>query len=189
LSRKLAGYVVKNDETADYEVIQYGFELLLQEYITLIAALALSIPFGLFLSVLLAILVFSPCRVIMGGAHAQTRLICISTYFVLIYGSCIGARFITLPLFAYIALYIVCIILAIAYVPADTQEMPYIGDKTKRKLFACACLTVYYAIALLIRGRFPSYAVIIALLTTIVAVFTHPIIYRLYGCEKSSEAL
>ena len=189
LSQKLANYVTKNDDSADFEILAYGYDLMFQEIGVVLITLLIALPFGLFSPVLLSILSYNIVRRYAGGTHAKHRAACIITSVLTMFGPAylFTKLEVPLPLPMILLLYVYSAVLLILYAPADTEIKP-IRDPQKRKRAKYSgvfTLTVCTLLAILLREKWSSYAGILTVVPTIVSSLTHPLAYKLYGCEKS----
>lgn len=190
-AEKTATYIVKNDPSADYEILIYGYDVLYQEIGVTILTLALSLPFGLFFHVALSLTLYNILRLYAGGIHANHRGVCVITSILIMFGPAVlfGKFGLHLSFAALHALYIFDLVLLLLYAPADTEVKPIQDAPTRKrlKLIAIAWLTVFYIVSLRLQGRFPDYSAVLATIPFLVCCFIHPLAYRLYGCKKSKK--
>jgi accessory gene regulator B len=191
LAGKTAAYIVKNDPSADYEVLEYGYDILFQEISVTILTLLLALPFGLFVHVAISLATYNVLRLYAGGLHAKHRIVCIVTSIVIMFGpSVLFAKLgVSLPIAAILALYLLNLVLLLLYAPADTEAKPIQDRQTRKrmKMASVSWLTIIYCLALILHGRFPDYSAVLAAMPFIVCCFAHPLAYWLYGCKKSKK--
>jgi len=169
------------------EQIEYGLYMAFSDVLKVLLLVLLSIPFGLFGKVLVAILSFGMLRVFLGGIHSKSEIACIITYFIIVYGS-VGLSLV-INSFSYLNLIVfpVAIILAFMYAPADMPCKPIASRKHRKKLRICGLTEL--AIMFIITFTVPNvYSNIISINTLITAVMLTPLVYKLTG-NKLSNAL
>lgn len=191
LSEMTAQYIVRDDAAADYEILAYGYELIYQEIVIILLSLLLALPFGLLPHVLTGICTFHLLRKYAGGSHAAHRIVCTIVSTAIVYGPSFffvktGVR---LSFAVYMVMFAVDLLLLLLYAPADTEVKPVqtIEKRNYLKRASIFVLIALFVAACLLSGRFPQYAAIIAVTATLVCLFTHPLIYRLLGCKKSTS--
>ena len=191
LSGKIAAYIVKNDDTADYEELAYGYEVLLHDALVVLALLLIAVPFGLALHVIFLLVVYHLLRGFAGGAHAKSGVVCKVTSVVFLYGiAFLSAKTaLRIPVYAIVPLYVLDAALLLLYAPADTEVMPIRnpGVRKSLKIKSVICLSACFGAALLTGSRWASIASILVLTPTLACCFTHPAAYWLYGCKKSNQ--
>ncbi|MDL2234409.1 accessory gene regulator B family protein [Ruminococcaceae bacterium OttesenSCG-928-L11] len=193
LSGKIAAYVVKHDEEADYDVVAYGYETLLHDVLTTALMVIAAIPFGIFFQVAAALLAYHLLRNYCGGAHAKSSIVCTVTSIILLYGMpfLVVRTALKLPIPLIAVLLAVNLLLLWRYAPADTEEMPIRREDVRRQLriksMLCAVLLFIAAVALW--WVWPSVSASIALSATVASLMTHPVVYFLYRCKKSVPEL
>lgn len=193
LSEKIARYIANNDESADFEVLVYGYDVLLQEVFVFLITLILALPFGLFFHVLIALVSYNLLRRYAGGVHAKYRTACITSSVAIMFGPAVlfGKLGYFIPFAVMPGLFVFSLALLLLYAPADTEMKPVRTPSKRRSMKTCAAvlLTAYFTAALLLVDRFPAQSSVLAVTATIVSCFTHPWAYKIYGCEKSKNSM
>ncbi|MCL2856920.1 MAG: accessory gene regulator B family protein [Oscillospiraceae bacterium] len=182
----MAEFVVKNDDSANREVLAYGFGLIVSSMMTYIVVLGSAFILGVIYEVLIAILVFSVMRLTIGGSHANSRIVCFIVYSSVLYSSVFLSSILNLNVFAIAALYIVNVMLLVVYAPADTAQQPIVKGKLTRKVLGLIFTSLFFGFALLIPGR-QTEANILLLMATFTCVSLHPLVYRVSGCKTSKQ--
>lgn len=189
LSNKIASQVAESDVTADQEIIAYGFEILLQEAGIVVIAALIALLFGLLPYVLAALVSYNLIRQFSGGAHSASRAVCMIFSVFLLYGiSFLSARTgLSIPLAVVFLLYVFNVSLLLLYAPADTEIKPIQEPETRKKLkaSAIASVTLCFLVAVLTKSRWEGISNVLLLIPTLATCTTHPIAYKLFGCEKS----
>lgn len=190
LAYKLADYVVANDPEADREMLAYGFDLFLQEAVTVALAVLIALPLGIPIEVLLAYAVYQFMRRHAGGPHAKSHLGCVVTSLVILFGPglIVTQLALRLPILAMPFFYGVDLTMIILYAPGDTDVMPIEGADKRRRLRRLAGieLTVLFGISLLCWSWFPGWSQVIVWVATIVCLLLHPWGYKIFGCRRSA---
>ena len=187
LANKTAFYLAKDCETADEEVLAYGYYLLYQEWLVRICALLIALPFGLFFHVFTSIIVFNLIRQCAMGAHAKYPIVCRIFTYTIWFGPAILSEFVHLRLSSihYIALYIFGAVLLFLYAPAETdvKKVPNPQKRKRLKLEAIAWLTLLFFIAAFIQGLLPVKSVVIVVTALMACCMVHPWMYWINGFD------
>lgn len=181
----MADYVVKNDETADQEILAYGFQLLLMAFVSYAVVLSSAYLFGVFREMLIAIGAYILMRITVGGCHANSRIVCLITYSGILYSSILLAGILTLSWHVVLLLYLVNITLLILYAPGDTVQQPMIQNRLARKIFGLFFLSCLFALSLLLQDMRMETNILL-LVSTATCILLHPYIYKIYKCERSA---
>lgn len=149
------------------EVIQYGLELIIGEFPKIILLFVLSFLLGIGWYVLFAFIAIAPYRGMSGGFHLHTHLGCILTTNIFYIGNVLISKYLFLDnieKYILIALsYIFGILMISMYAPADTENVPIISKKERKrkKILSYIVLTILLSAAILIQDRILSNILII----------------------------
>jgi len=186
LANKTAEYIADGDETADVEVIRYGYYLVYQEWIVNIAFALVALPFGLFFHALAAVLSVRLIRSRAGGTHARHSYVCRITSFVIVFLPIILAVAFPVVLSPLVfLLYPLGFAALFVYAPAETNYKK-VNDPKERKSLKVGALvnfSVLFLIAAALWSWFPeiSFAIVGATIFACTAVL--PVMYRVYGFD------
>jgi len=190
LSEKTAQYLAKDDESADVEVLTYGYYIFYQQWLVALLILLLSLPFGLFFPVLASLVTSMVLRGCVCGTHATHPLICKITAFVLAFAPAILAEFfdLRLGLFVLVAMYLFSIVLLIKYAPGDTDVKKVPANKRKRmKIESIIWVSLFFLAAIILQDIFPAVAFVVPLTALITCCFVHPVAYSLFGFDPVTK--
>jgi accessory gene regulator B len=149
------------------EVIQYGLELIIGEFPKIILLFVLGFLLGIGWYVLFAFIAIAPYRGMSGGFHLHTHLGCILTTNIFYIGNVLISKYLFLDnieKYILIALsYIFGILMISMYAPADTENVPIISKKERKrkKILSYIVLTILLSAATLIQDRILSNILII----------------------------
>lgn len=149
------------------EVIQYGLELIIGEFPKIILLFVLGFLLGIGWYVLFAFIAIAPYRGMSGGFHLHTHLGCILTTNIFYIGNVLISKYLFLDnieKYILIALsYIFGILMISVYAPADTENVPIISKKERKrkKILSYIVLTILLSAATLIQDRILSNILII----------------------------
>lgn len=167
------------------EIINYGLQILLFEFLSSIAVLSISISFGILQYVFVVTTVFGLLRVTGGGAHGRSRFECLAGYVVFIFVTIFLSKRIVIDIYVMVLLFIVNTVIFAVFAPGDTQEKP-ITKREKRiklKAFSVPLLLMLFIVAFLIKSMEPIVCNIIILSSTYAAFLLSPLGYKLTGCK------
>ena len=189
LAERTARYLAKDCETADFEVLQYGYYLLYQEWLVRALALLVALPFGLFFHVLTAIISFNLIRRCALGAHAKHPIFCKITTYAIWFGpaALAGIFLISFAWFAYIALYIFGLVLLLLYAPAETdvKKVPDPQKRKRLKIEAIAWLSFLFLVAAFLQWvlLLPAISFVVVAVAVMACCMVHPWVYLAYGFD------
>ena len=119
------------------EIINYGLQILLGEIPKVFIMLGIAYILGVFKLSLITFLILIPYRGFSGGVHLKTHIGCILSTCTFYCGTALLAKYIILGnTIKYILIAIVMIfgiIMIKLYAPADTEDVPIISKKIRRK--------------------------------------------------------
>lgn len=124
------------DERA--EVIKYGLELIIGELPKFFILFALSWILGIFKYTLILMLAITPYKMQSGGVHLKTHIGCIIGTTLFYCGNVLLSKYINITgftnrLILAISVFVFAIIMITLYAPADTENVPILRKKDRRK--------------------------------------------------------
>lgn len=139
------------------EIIDYGIHIIIGEipktFLFLIAAYVL----GIFKLFLIGFLVMMPYRVVSGGFHLKTHIGCILGTMAFYFGNVYASKYLIIQdnLVHYgviLGAWLFGMIMVKLYAPADTENVPIISKKErkKKKILSYLALTISLAVAIVI---------------------------------------
>ena len=143
-----------DDERA--EIIMYGLQNIIGEMPKGIIILIIAYFLGIFKLTLIAVLIVAPYRCFSGGVHMKTHIGCIVYTLLLYSGSALLGKYIVLvgstKYIVSAIIWFFCMIMVKLYAPADTENVPILQKKERRKkqIFSYIILTVEFIIAVVI---------------------------------------
>ena len=146
-----------DDEKA--EIITYGVELIIGEIPKIFLLFVLSFILGIGWYTVLTYVALIPYRASSGGFHLKTHIGCIIGSSVFYYGIVYLSKFITLDIFKkymLIGLALVFgIIMVSLYAPADTENIPIISKKERKrkKILSYITLVLTLAVSIFIKDN------------------------------------
>lgn len=146
-----------DDEKA--EVIFYGLQNILGEIPKTILMILIAFFLGILKETLIAFFMILPYRAVSGGFHLKTHLGCIVGTCSFYFGIVLLAKYIVLnPIAKYVLISVIWgwgMIMIKKYVPADTENVPILESKVRRKkqVLAYIIYTIGLAMAILIENN------------------------------------
>ena len=157
-----------DDERA--EVIKYGLQILIGEVPKIFVMLAIAWILGVVKYTLLCFVLMLPYRMYSGGFHLKTHIGCIIGTSALYIGNAFVSQFVHIEfmykIIASVLLWIFAIIMIYKYAPADTEAVPVVSKKERRKrrimsyivvtiMLICVCCIKYELVSnMLLIGSF-----------------------------------
>ena len=179
------------------EAILYGLQLLVGEAPKMILLFGVSFICGFGLEMLFAYFTIMPYRTASGGFHLHTHLGCIIGSVVFYYGIIVISKFLVLDSIAkYILIglsFIFGILMVSIYAPADTENVPIISKKERKrkKILSYITLILTLVVAIIIKNQVYSNILIVG--TIIQSLSITKIAYKLrnnkYGYETYKEQI
>lgn len=149
-----------DDERA--EVINYGIQIIFGEIPKIFIMLAVALVLGIFKETLISFLFLIPYRGTSGGFHAKTHIGCILTTCIMYCGVAFLSKYIILTeTIKYITIGIVWIfgmIMIKLYAPADTEDVPILAlkDRKKKRIVSYISFTIGLILAMVIKDNIIS---------------------------------
>jgi len=191
LAEKTAIYLAKDCETADVEVLTYGYYVLYQEWLVRAGLLLLALPFGLFFHVLASIIAFNLIRRCALGTHAKYPIVCRIITFIVTFVPAILAEYFgfRLTIVSFIGLCIFGIVSLLLYAPAETdvKKVRCPQKRKQLKLEAVAWLSFLFLVAALIQGLLPALSFVIVATSVLACCMVHPWMYRINGFDPVTK--
>ena len=172
-----------DDEKA--EVINYGLQLMLGEIPKMLITIAIAYLLGTLKLTLITILIMMPYRAFSGGFHLHTHIGCIISTTLIYCGIPKISNYIYLysemKIIFTLCVLIFGIIIITKYAPADTENVPILQEKERRKkrILSYIAFTLGLMIALIINNNVISNIIIFGYLLQTIMIT--PIAYKLTG--------
>ena len=178
-----------NDEKA--EIINYGIHLIVGEIPKTFIFIGLAAILGILNEFFLTILIIFPYRAFSGGFHLKTHFGCIvgtsSFYCGIPYIAKMFSLDLKTKIICTILTWIFGIIMCKLYAPADTENVPILRKKDRRKKQICSyiILTITLAIGLFINNSLVSNIIILGMFgqTLLITRLAYKITNNKYGYE------
>lgn len=184
-----------DDERA--EVINYGLQLVIGEIPKIFIMIAIAFLLGIGELSLLSFLILLPYRMFSGGFHMKTHIGCIICTTMLYCGNVFFSKIFVLPqdvkLFVTLLIFIFGIVMITLYAPADTENVPIISKKErkKQKILSYIAFTITILISLFIKDETISNMCLYGILMQSICIT--PVAYKLtrnkYGYEEYNHNL
>ncbi len=161
ISSKLTKWLIKLDviESENFEVYEYGFELLVALVFSILTIITFSFISNRFVETLLYLIGFFSVRAICGGYHAKHHYSCfattISTYFLFLFlYYCFFSKSYLILITSFIT--IVSIVLIIAFAPIEHPDNPMTEYRKTRSRLLCIILSIVLCMVLFVSLLFKS---------------------------------
>ncbi len=179
-----------NEEKA--EILDYGLHLIIGEIPKVFIMIGLAFLLGVGELSILAFLLILPYRSFSGGFHLKTHLGCILCTTSFYAGTALLSKYITLTepvkYIAIIAVWIFGMIMIKLYAPADTENVPVISKKErrKRKIASYIMLSISLLAAAIIPNRIISNILLFGMLIQTLSItrLAYKITKNKYGYEE-----
>lgn len=173
------------------QVINYGLQILIGEIPKIFIVLLIAWILGIFKLTLITFILIMPYRSVSGGFHLHTHIGCIIATTLIYCGTAFVSQYIVLnDIVKYILILLIWIFsmaMIKLYAPADTEEVPILETKVRRKkqLASYIIATISLIAAIFIRDNVISNILIIGTLLQTLSITK--VMYRLtnnkYGYE------
>ena len=179
-----------NEEKA--EILDYGLHLIIGEIPKVFIMIGLAFLLGVGELSILAFLLILPYRSFSGGFHLKTHLGCILCTTSFYAGTALLSKYITLTepvkYIAIIAVWIFGMMMIKLYAPADTENVPVISKKErrKRKIASYIMLSISLLVAAIIPNRIISNILLFGMLIQTLSItrLAYKITKNKYGYEE-----
>ncbi len=174
------------------EILDYGLHLIIGEIPKVFIMIGLAFLLGVGELSILAFLLILPYRSFSGGFHLKTHLGCILCTTSFYAGTALLSKYITLTepvkYIAIIAVWIFGMIMIKLYAPADTENVPVISKKErrKRKIASYIMLSISLLAAAIIPNRIISNILLFGMLIQTISItrLAYKITKNKYGYEE-----
>lgn len=179
-----------DDERA--EVINYGLQIMVGEVPKLFIMAAIAWILGVFKWTLVAFILMLPYRMYSGGFHLKTHIGCIIGTSLMYTGNAFLSQQFQMPMIFRIIFAIVLwgfsILMIHLYAPADTEDVPVVSKKErrKRKILSYIIMTTMIITGVVIKNNTISNMLLIGVLLQTISItrFAYKITNNKYGHEE-----
>lgn len=182
-----------DDERA--EVIKYGLQLMIGEIPKFFIMAAIAWLLGILKWSVICFALVLPYRMYSGGFHLKTHIGCIIGTSIMYTGNAFISQYITIP-FIYkiifgIVLWIFSAIMIYLYAPADTENVPVISrkERKKRKIISYIIMSIMIIVGVLINNNTISNILLIGVLLQTISItrLAYKLTNNKYGYEIYME--
>lgn len=163
------------------EIVNYGIYVLLSTIVKMLILLVVSYFLGIFVYCIAAMASIAVLRTFFGGVHSKTFLGCLFANSALVLLDVYASILSPVKNYFYIntAIYILCFITVVLYVPADHENKPVESKKQKSrlKLTSLTILIIHYLVSLFFLKQ--PYSNIMAASALISSISTLPLVYKI----------
>ena len=180
------------------EAINYGLQNIIGEIPKIFITIGIGFLLGIGKLTLLSIFLISIYKCFAGGVHAKTHIGCITSTTVIYCGTAFLAKYVQFPsieirYISIIAVWIFSMIMIKSYAPADTENVPILRKKERKKkqILSFVVVTIELLVAAVIPNLIISNLIIIGILVETVTItkFVYRITKNKYGYEVYGENL
>lgn len=200
MTEKIGNYILDNFlyrgekiEGENREIMLFGITRILEDLPKYVIIFAIALLFKLLEPILIVLAVTVLYKTLVGGAHARTNLQCFIFSLMFFYTPIIVSKYlINIPNISYLLqlfTFIISIYVILRAVPADTEEIPILNKKKRKKMkiSAFVILSCIYIISIFfIKDIYTKNIIIVTVL--IIDIFTMKFVYRLLKCKYSYES-
>ena len=178
-----------DDERA--AIIDYGMHLIVGEIPKFFILIAISVLLGIWKQTLIAFIAILPYRVVSGGFHLKTHIGCIIGTILFYCGIPVLAKTLilnqTVKYIVTFSIWIFGMIMIKLYAPADTENVPIISKKERRKkqILSYIIFTISICVGIIIKDTVISNIIIYGMLIQTISItrFAYNITNNKYGYE------
>lgn len=157
-----------DDERA--EVIKYGLQLLVGEVPKIFIMMGIAWALGILKLTLICFCMMLPYRMYSGGFHLKTHLGCIIGTSIMYTGNAFVSQLFVIPVMWKIVVSVILLVFAIImiylYAPADTEDVPVIAkrERKKRKVISYVVVSVMLVCGCVVQNAVISNMLIVGVL-------------------------
>lgn len=184
------GEILSDDEK---EILNFGVTRIVEDVPKYIIMFAIAAYTNTLMELALVFIIMIVYKSFIGGAHARTNLICLISSNIIFFTPIVISKIVDINNIVLNVMYVIVAIvslLVIYYIaPADTEEIPILNSKKRKKikLQALISLIVICAISILFLNNATIKEIILFTILIIDICATKPV-YRLYKCKYSYES-
>ncbi len=164
----------------EIETIMYGVETIYITVTKTIIIFTLAAILGLFKELLFLLVAFNIIRIPAFGLHASNGTICLIFSSLLFIISTFLCKYIEMPIYMIIILYLLMFINILLYAPADTVKRPLINAKKRKKYKTISIIfsLIFFILSIFIKNNLIVNSLTFGLL--IECILINPITYKLF---------
>ena len=179
-----------DDERA--EVIEYGLQIMIGEIPKVFIMAAIAAILGIFKWTIICFLIMLPYRMYSGGFHLKTHIGCIIGTSIMYTGNAFLSQQFELPImykaFCVLGLFIFSIVMISLYAPADTEAVPVVSKKErrKRKIISYIIVTIMLILSVFIKNNIISNIILIGVFLQTISItrLAYKLTNNKYGYEE-----
>ena len=179
-----------DDERA--EVIKYGLQIMIGEIPKIFIMAAMAWALGILKWTMVCFAIMLPYRMYSGGFHLKTHIGCIIGTSIMYSGNAFISQFFQIPLIPKIVLAIILYMFSIAmiylYAPADTEDVPVVSKKErkKRRNFSFVIVTIMLIAGVVIKNNEISNIILVGTLLQTISItrLAYKLTNNKYGYEE-----
>lgn len=179
-----------DDERA--EIINYGLQLMVGELPKTFIILFIAWILGVLDLTILAVIIVTPYRAIVGGAHFKTHIGCVIATSLFYIGNAIISKYIVLEQTVQYIITSIVLVFALVmislYAPADTEDVPILRKKERKikKILSYIIMLIMLTVSIFITNRIISNLLLFGTLLQTIAItrFMYKIAQNRYGYEE-----
>ena len=179
-----------DDERA--EIINYGLQLAIGEIPKTFIILFVAWISGVLDLTLISILIITPYRAMVGGAHFKTHVKCVLATSIFYIGTALISKYVvleqTIRIILTFLIWIFAVIMISWYAPADTEDVPILRKKERKtkKILSYIIMTLMLIISLIIKNYIISNIFLFGTLFQTISItrFMYKIAKNRYGYEE-----
>lgn len=190
-SKKITGMIKENVDgitPEKAEIIEYGIKIAIYEIIVIFIVFSLAMVLGVFKYFFVAFIIYGLFRIVEGGAHMNSRIMCFVTYTTIMFSIVIISKHIWIgnPVYS-LPIFLISFFTAYRYAPGDTLEKPILRkkDKIRLKVLSLSLIALSFVVCCIVWYYDKVYFNILVLTTMFVTFLLSPIGYKLSGCKRS----
>lgn len=183
-----------DDERA--EVIKYGLQLMIGEIPKFFIMAAIAWCLGIFRWTVVCFILMLPYRMYSGGFHLKTHVGCIIGTSLMYTGNAFISQYVTIPLIFKIIygiiLWMFSIVMIYLYAPADTENVPVISKKErkKRRIVSYIVMSIMIICGIIIKNNNVSNILLLGVLLQTISItrLAYKLTRNRYGYEIYMES-
>lgn len=164
----------------EIETIMYGVETIYITVTKTIIIFSIAGILGIFKELLFLLIAFNIMRIPAFGLHASNGTICLIFSSLLFIISTILCKYVELPIYLVLILYILMLINIILYAPADTVKRPLINQKKRKryKIISIIFTLLFFILSMIIKDNLVVNSLTFGLL--IECILINPLTYKMF---------
>jgi accessory gene regulator B len=168
------------------EAISFGLQATVSLIINTISLTLIAYFLNILEAWIILMIPYVSLRTFAGGYHLKSRITCWVTGVLSLMGATLFASMFYAPTWLIITIYLFSAVVLFLYAPADTESLPFLSHRLKRKLFVASFCILFFCAWITWALDSSFFRTLIAYGILLESIMLLPLCYKISGCKRGS---